>query len=330
VAVIYSTFLRSLLHVHDRRQAQIPYPFFDPACTYYEALRAGLHNQRPLSEVIEQYGLTEYGYRRAQATFYQWGTAGLIGLGAKQLIEPLEVEVERRVFVLKAARPWIPATKMVLILKGFGNDVPLNLMRHLYASYGWALGTQPYPAVDFLALNQKVAQLDQLRTAKPTGPRRDFFDEQDRLQWLLEVFRTLGLRGITRRYPGSRVRFAGYKRDFLSLGLLGLVERAPLPFRNSKVGFKEEGWIILSKIQQPEQDEEYYLKRLVSKRIKVDRSCLTKLFSRWNVKDFQSQFPGDLARLLQAGGGRSASRGKKPSPTGEPFAARYRLAGVYR
>jgi len=55
-----------------------------------------MYNQRTLSEVIEQYGLTEYGYRRAQAAFSQWGTAGLIGLGTKQLIEPLAVEAERR------------------------------------------------------------------------------------------------------------------------------------------------------------------------------------------------------------------------------------------
>ena len=299
MAVIYPTFLRSLLHVHDQRQAQGPYPFFDPACICYEALRARLHDQRPLSDIIEQYGLTEYGYRSAQAAFHQWGTAGLLGLGAKLLTEPLPVEVERQVFVLKAARPWIPATKLVLILKGFGHVVSLALMRHLYASYGWALGTKPYTAVDFLALNQKVAQLDRLRATTTTGARPEFFDEQDRLQRLLEVFRTLGTHGITRRYPGSRVQFAQLKQDFLSLGLLGLLERAPPPFRNSKLGFKEEGWLILSKIQQPEKDEAYYRNRLASKRIEVDHSCLSKIFSRWKVKEFQSPFPGDLARLLQ-------------------------------
>ncbi len=299
MAVIYPTFLRSLLHVHDQRQAQVPYPFFDPACIYYEALRACLHDQRRLSDSLEQYGLTEYGYRNAQAAFHQWGTVGLIGMGVKQFTEPLPVEVERQVFVLKAARPWIPATKMVLILKGFGHVVSLALMRHLYASYGWALGTKRYTAVDFLALNQKVAQLDRLIATTTPGARPDFFDEQDRLQRLLEVFRTLGTRGITQRYPGSRVQFAQLKQNFLSLGLLGLLERAPPAFRNSKLGFKEEGWMILSKIQHPEKDEAYYRNRLASKQIEVDHSCLSKIFSRWKVKDFQSQFPGDLARLLQ-------------------------------
>ena len=76
--------------------------------------------------------------------FGSFGVAGLIGLGSKQLREDLPVEVERKVYVLKAARPWIPATKMVLILAGFGIEVSLSQMRHLYASYGWALGTRPY------------------------------------------------------------------------------------------------------------------------------------------------------------------------------------------
>jgi hypothetical protein len=316
VAVIYSQFLRSILHVHEQRRAPLPYPFFDPACVRYEALRAGLHDQRRQSEIVEQYGLTDYAYRSAQAAFEQWGTAGLIGLGVKHLTEPLPAEVERQVFVLKAARPWIPATKMVLILKGFGHVVALDLMRHLYASYGWALGTKPYSAVDFVALNQKVAKLDQLRSITPSGTRSGFFDDQDRLQRLLEVFRTLGTRGITRRYPGSRVRFAQHKQDFLSLGLLGLVERAPLAFRNSKLGFKEEGWMILSKIQQPEKDEAYYRDRLASKRIEVDASCLSKIFSRWHVKDFQSQFPGDLARLLEPEG---SVKGIGPLPSVSPL-----------
>ncbi len=88
------------------------------------------------------------------------------------------------------------------------------------------------------------------------------------------------------------------QKDFLSLGLLGLVERTRPPFRNSKIGFKEEGWIVLSKIQNPDRNEAYYQQRLATKRITVDRTSLTKIFSRWQVSEFQSQFQGDLPRLL--------------------------------
>lgn len=296
MAVIYPHFLASILKVHDALEQQMRYPFFDPACASYETLRAVISKGIPLANAIEQFGLTAYGYRHALQRFYQQGVAGLIGLSSKQLVEQLPVEVERKVFVLKSARPWIPATKMVLILAGFGIEVPLPLMRHLYASYGWALGTKPYATVDFTALNRKATQLDQLQSTSLS--RNDFFDPQDRLQVLLEVFRTLEQRGVTKRFPGSRMSFEQYKKDFLSLGLLGLVERARPPFRNSKIGFKEEGWIILSKIQKPDHNEAYYQQRLASKRITANRTSITKIFSRWQVSEFQSQFKGDLGRLL--------------------------------
>jgi hypothetical protein len=241
--------------------------------------------------------LTEYAYRKTLSAFQQYGTAALIGIDSQQLTEPFPLEVERMVFVLKKARAWIPATKMVLIIKGFNYDVSLALMRHLYASYAWALGTKPYQHVDFWSLNLKVIQLCRLHS-QPLA-RESFFDHNDRLQMLLEVFRTMHIRGITTRYPGSRVSFEHHKNNFLTLGLLGLVDRARSPFRNSKLGFAEEGRLILSKIQKPQQNEAYYLKILSSKNIHVGSTCITNIFTRWNVKQFHSPFKGDLDRLLE-------------------------------
>lgn len=297
MAVIYPHFLRTILDVHDNLNNQVPYPFFDKACVRYEALRSILLEHNDLQTVADRFGLTEYDYRKSLAAFEVYGTAGLIGIDSQQLTEDLSVEIERMVYVLKKARRWIPATKMVLILKGFNYDIPLPQMRHLYASHGWALGTKPYEDVDFWSLNLKVIRLVQLR-AQP-DPRQSFFHNPDRLQGLVEVFRTMGTRGITNRYPGSRVSFEQHKRAFLSLGLLGLVDRAYSPFRNSKLGFAEEGRIILSKIQKPQNDEAHYLKILATKDIKVSATCITNIFSRWNVAQFQSQFTGDLQRLLE-------------------------------
>ena len=110
--------------------------FFDNACIRYEALRSVLVEGTSIQTVIEKYNLTEYAYGKSFSAFHQYGTPGLIGLDSKQLTEVLPIEVERMVFVLKEARPWIPATKMILIIKGFNYDVSLLLMRHLYASYG--------------------------------------------------------------------------------------------------------------------------------------------------------------------------------------------------
>ncbi len=297
MAVIYPHFLKFILDVHDKLDNQLPYPFFDPACVRYEALRAVLVDDVAVQTAVDKYGLTEYAHRKALATFHQYGTAGLVGIDSSQVMEDMDVEVERMVFVLKQARSWIPATKMVVILKGFNHDISLTLMRHLYASYGWALGTKPYKNVDFLSLNRKVMNLKKLQTLRIT--RQSFFHKDDQLQVLLEVMRTLDERGITKRYPGSRVSLLQHKKNFLCFGLLGLVDQARSPFRNSKLGFKEEGLIVLSKIQSPKKNVAHYLKILESKKIQVGPTCVTNIFTRWDVDNFQSYFKGDLDRLLQ-------------------------------
>jgi len=151
-----------------------------------------------VQSVLKRLGLTEYGLSKSQSSFRKHGTAGLIGLNARQFVEDLPLEVERMVFVLKRARAWILATKMVILLKGFNHDVNLALMRHLYASYGWALGTREYMEVDFYSLNLKVQKLCQIR-AQHNEEAANFFRPDDILQTRLEIFRTLGERGITSR-----------------------------------------------------------------------------------------------------------------------------------
>lgn len=297
MAVLSPHFLRSILTCHENLQQQIPYPFFDPACVRYEALRLRAVEGASSEETRERFGLSEYELRHSAAAFARCSVVGLIGLTSRALTEPLDPEVERMAFVLKHARPSLPATQMVLILEGFHHSVALDTMRHLYASYGWAAGTKPYEAFDFGSLNLKVQTRCRLRQRQRTNPA--FVDPNDPVQDLLEVFRTLGERGVTRRYPRSKFSFTQRHADFLCFGLVGLVDRARPPFRNSKLGFAEEGRLILSKIQHPQNTERHYLRVLASKQIVVDATCLTKIFARWNVAEFRSVFPGDLPRLLE-------------------------------
>jgi len=296
MTVIYSSFLREIINTHDLLSQNAAYPFFDRACLRYEAIRATLVDLKPLSSIFETFGITEYQYRQALGAFRKGGVANLIGLSFPKLIEPLHIEAERMIYVLKKARPSIPATKMVLILQGFGLKIDLSLMRHLYASYGWAQGTRNYHDIDFWALNLKVTRLNQMQTQ--LLQRNSFFQSNDRLQTLMEVFRTIGTRGITRRYPGSRVSLQKHKNAFQMLGLIGLVDQARPSFRNSKLGFKEEGWMVLSKIQHPHKNEIDYQKMLRTKQIHVDLTCIKKIFVRWNVAAFQSKFKGNLERLI--------------------------------
>jgi hypothetical protein len=170
-------------------------------------------------------------------------------------------------------------------------------VRHLYASYGWALGTKSYKNIDFGSLNLKTVTIARLN--KTSAGRKEFLSKNDKLQNLIEVFRKLDTRGIIKHYPGSRVSFEQHKSSFLSIGLVGLADRARSPFRNSKLGFAEEGRIVLSKIQHPDKKEKHYIGILKTKKIEIGPTCLTNIFKRWNVEKFQSHFPGDIARMLQ-------------------------------
>lgn len=296
MAVIYNPFLREILNTHDAINLNMGYPFFDPACRYYEIIRAVLVDKTKLPVVFKKFGITEYQYRKALAVFFNGGVSKLIGIAFPRFTEPLNLEAERMIYVLKKARPSIPATKMVIILQSFGFEIDLSLMRHLYASYGWAQGTRKYEDVDFQALNLKVVKLT--KTDNLPHDRDNFFHQQDRLQNLLEVFRRQDNKEISRHYPGSRVSLQKHRKSFNALWLIGLVEQARPSFRNSKLGFKEEGWMILSKIQHPEKDETDYQKILCTKKINVDLTCIKKIFNRWKVTTFQSRFKGNLDRFI--------------------------------
>lgn len=296
--IISSRLLSDILNVHENLQNKLEYPYFDPACVRYEALRRVTIDRVVVDRTLDKFGLTNYEYRKSLSAFKKYGVAGLIGINAQQLLEPFSLKSERMVFVMKMARPNLPATKMVTILNGFNLFPSLDVIRRLYASYGWAQGTKTYKKVDFMSLNLKVSQLSKLR--KQVLVRNSFVDTNDRLQTLLEVFRTIREKGITQRYSGSRVSLSNHKKKFLSIGLLGLVDCDKPQFRNSKVGFAEEGKIIFSKIQNSKKNEVYYQKILEYKKITVDITCLKKIFKRWNVDQFQSKFQGDLGRLLDA------------------------------
>ena len=89
MTVIYPYFLRSILTVHENIRNQMPYPFFDPACTFYEALRSVAVDGKSTQEAMDKFGLSEYGYNKAQEAFNGLGTIGLIGLDARQFVEDL-------------------------------------------------------------------------------------------------------------------------------------------------------------------------------------------------------------------------------------------------
>ena len=88
----------------------------------------------------------------------------------------------------------------------------MDIIRRLYASYGWAQGTKKFKNIDFIGLNLKISMLNKLR--KKEVKSKSFFNKKDYLQSLLEVFRNLGEGGVNKLYPGSRVSFSKHKKNF--------------------------------------------------------------------------------------------------------------------
>jgi hypothetical protein len=326
MSVIYPFFLSEVLQVNQSLENKVAYPFFDPACQRYEALRSVAIDGSSIQEAIDKFRFTEYEYRKSVEKFEQYGVYGLIGINAKQIIEPLDIGIERMIYVLKKGRPYFPATKMHILLRGFNLDIGVDLIRHHFASYGLAQGTKEYRSVDFEAMNLKTTQLKNSR--EKTIEREKFLSTKDKLQSQLEVFRTLDKRGVTGRYGGSVVSFEQYKKYFLSFGLLGLIEKARPGFRNSKLGYREEGLMIFSKIQKPENDARYYQQKLQSKNIEIDKSSINKIFKKWKVKEFKSHFIGNLQRLLlQEDGGKEIEN--RPASRHHPVAGCANLDSGY-
>jgi len=79
--------------------------------------------------------------------------------------------------------------------------------------------------------------------------------------------------------------------------LLGLIDKGTGIFRNSKTGLKNEARIVIDKIQNPSHQESFYVNGLKYKGVKVDRSSIAKIFSRWKVSSFKSAFVSNLERL---------------------------------
>ena len=148
--IISTKFLIHVIEIHENIQNNINYPFFDPACVRYEALRCVFIDGESIDNASEKFGLSNYEFRKAKIAFNNHGVAGLIGININELIESFPLQTERMVFVLKMARKNFPATKMVTILNGFDLNPSLDIIRRLYASYGWAQGTKKFKNIDFI------------------------------------------------------------------------------------------------------------------------------------------------------------------------------------
>jgi hypothetical protein len=98
-----------------------------------------------------------------------------------------------------------------------------------------------------------------------------------------------------------RGQFFFYWNTFQRYGLLGVIDKAREAFRSSKIGLANEAQLVVDKLQRPDRPDSFYVDRLKSKGVRVNRSTVAKIFGKWNVKAYHCEFVDDLKRLSASG-----------------------------
>jgi hypothetical protein len=231
--------------------------------------------------------------------YVKTGIAGAMGVCFKsELIDKrIDVELERKTIAMKMGFPSLPATTCSLILNGFGLEVDTEQVLSIYASYGMSHSTKSLSEeVDFWAMNRRAGRLQQMIDG-------EHIDELRRVhQRYLAIGAYLAGGGQSKEQVinasgMSRSLFFFYWNSFKQLGILGLVDKAKKSFRVSKIGLDNEAQMVVDKAQKPDRTNHFYISRLASKDIDIDRTTVTKILARWNVGGYQCKFKHNLDRL---------------------------------
>lgn len=254
----------------------------------------------------------------AKSNIARIGVLGVVPAYFKNpiLIEEIVAEVERKVVTLKRGYPNLPSTKMSTIIRGFGHEIGSSEVLSIYASYGLVRTMKDLADYDFVEINRRISRLSVLLS--------DSFQEE-----ALKVHRRyLAIRSYVKSAQRKKEKaieesglgrslFFYYWKSFKDYGLLGLVDRGQEVFRESKVGLANEAKMIVDKLQHPEREESFYIQRLKYKGIGIDRSTISRIFTRWGVSHYQSAFVSDLERLS----GEAESEETLPAPAKAPVKA---------
>lgn len=232
---------------------------------------------------------------QANDLYKQFGFVGIVKAYFEgQIVDNFaDKECERKIYTLKKGMKALPATKAVLLLKGFGHDFSTAQIKQVYCSYGMGSGNKRLmDEKDFLELNHRVETLSRL-IEEPSGSEVLGF-VQDRFEALWNY--SMGKKSdIIKNMP--RTLFYLYLQNVQKHGMLGLFDKNKQVFRESKITSKHEAHIVLHKIQNPERSKKNYINYLAYNGIKADRTTISKLFTRWGVSEFKSAYVSNLKRL---------------------------------
>jgi len=213
------------------------------------------------------------------------------------LIQGIEPEVERMVIALKKGYPGLPSTKMSTIVQGFGYTLKNSDILSIYASYGLARKIKDLAEqYDFVDLNRRIDRLSVLLS-------NSSIEEPQKVHCRYMAIRSYVMSPPSKKNKAimasglSRGLFFYYWKSFKQYGLLGLVDRGKKIFRESKVGLENEAKMVIDKLQHSDRKTSYYVELLNHKGIEVERSTVSRIFSRWNIKQYKSMFVSNLERL---------------------------------
>lgn len=237
---------------------------------------------------------------KAKNSYSHNGIIGIIDvfMGDKILNQFVDSEVERKVICLKMGFKTLPSTKATIIFKGFGYNLTNEQVLAIYASYGLTHSLRNLGELyDFIEINKRVERLAYL--LKKTNSTK----ERESVQRRYNAIRAYFLAGKGEKEKAiknsglKRSLFFNHLKNFNKYGVLGLIDKGQGIFRHSKVGLDNEAQMVLDKIQYPVRPELFYVKRMQYKGITIDRSLISKIFSRWEVEKFESTFISNLERL---------------------------------
>ena len=236
-------------------------------------------------------------FEEVYSNFKNQGIIGLIKTCFDNSVidQSIDKETEHKVVIMKKGLNALPASKAVLFFEGFGTELSLSEAKQIYASHGLAAWQKPYTNINFAEINRSAEGLNRIL-------QQNDEEQINRINSLYSAIRSYtfekeGLKSLHIPKSMSRGLFNYYLQKVYDYGMLGLFDKYKSTYRNSKISAKHQAWIVIDKIQNPDNTEGYYIDYLKYNGIVIRRSIINKIFKRWNVSSYKTAYKNNLERL---------------------------------
>jgi len=299
MAIIHSSFLSYIIDILQMSSSSgIPAFSYDPILSLTEhCQKEGSKNKRIF---LMQQPFSDQLINNANIAYTSSGIIGVVKhqFGG-QIVNPFtNDDIERKVIALKSAFKHLSETNISTIMNGFGYNLSSRNILSIFASYGLCRSTKDLSNLyDFIDINRRISSLSCL-----TNQAHDSADVKkvEKRYLAMRTYLTAKKGEKEKAIQSSGLQnslFFYYWKSFKRYGFLGLVDKGKEVFRKSKIGIENEAKIVVDKIQYPDRNENYYVDQLKTKGIKVDRSSIAKIFSKWEIKNYKPDFIRNLNRL---------------------------------